>query len=233
MLAVVIPVYNEESVIGEVLEEWLNELRRLKINFQIHCFNDGSKDNTLRIINEYSARNSEIIVHNKRNTGHGNTVLSAYRRNYDIEWIFQIDSDGEIGPEFFKELWGKRTDYDFLIGCRVNRKIPLSRKIVTYISKMTVDIFYGKGINDVNSPYRLMRSEKFKEVFRIIPDDTFAPNVIISGMAVLKEYRTFELPVSQNHIIMRGSSIRNYRLFKAAFRSFWQTIKFRFKTLSS
>ena len=232
-LAVVIPVYNEEGILGRVLQEWLDELRRLKINFRIHAFNDGSKDNTLRVINEYAAANPEIIVHNKTNTGHGNTVLSAYRENCDIEWIFQIDADDEIGPGFFRELWEKRTDYDFLICCRVNRKIPLNRKFVTYISKLTVGIFYGSGVADLNCPYRLMRSEKFKEIFRLIPDDTFAPNVIISGMAVLRGYRIFELPVSENPIIMRRSSLRKLRLFKAAFRSFLQTIKFRFKTPSS
>lgn len=231
-LAVIIPAYNEEGILGKVLQEWLNELRRLKINFQINVINDGSRDNTLRVINEYAAVNPEIAVHDKTNTGHGNTILSAYRKNCDIEWIFQIDADDEIGPGFFKELWQRRTDYDFLIGRRFNRKIPLSRKLVTYISRLTVDIFYGGGIADPNCPYRLMQGRKFKEIFRSIPDDTFAPNVIIAAMAVLRGYRIFQMPVSKSPLTTRQSSLKPI-LFKAAFKSFLQTVKFRFKTRNS
>ena len=45
-LAVIIPVYNEEEVISAVLREWHSTLDKLKINFEIHAYNDGSNDNS-------------------------------------------------------------------------------------------------------------------------------------------------------------------------------------------
>ena len=120
-LAVIIPVYNEEEVIGTVLDAWLGELNRLDINYEIHVYNDGSKDNTLTILNEYNASNTRVVVHNKVNSGHGPTVLRGYKDNSDIEWIFQIDSDDEIGPESFELLWKKRESYDLLLGRRCLR----------------------------------------------------------------------------------------------------------------
>jgi glycosyltransferase involved in cell wall biosynthesis len=120
-LTVVMPVYNEEEIIGEVLEDWTGELERLHVDFEIHAYNDGSKDNTLEILNTYEARNKNITVHDKSNTGHGPTILLGYRENSNAEWVFQIDSDNEITTEFFEEFWERRRGFDFLIGRRVER----------------------------------------------------------------------------------------------------------------
>ena len=48
---------------------------------------------------------------------------------------------------------------------------------------MTIRLFYRSKISDSNCPFRLFRNDKFRSVFEKIPNDTFAPNVILSGMA--------------------------------------------------
>lgn len=226
-LAVVIPVYNEEGSIGAVLREWLDLLRRIKVDFQLQVYNDGSKDNTLKIISEYAAGNREIIVHDKPNTGHGNTLLSGYRENSGNEWILQIDSDNEISAEHFVKLWREKDNYDLLIAARIKRKSSFARRMVSCLCRLTVHIFYGKGISDINCPYRLMRGAKFRDAFWEIPDNTFAPNVIISAVACLKKYRVFELAVPHNRRMAGEVSIKSRSLIGISLKSFWQTIKFR------
>jgi dolichol-phosphate mannosyltransferase len=227
-LAVVVPVYNEEKIIGEVLDDWVKELQRLEINFEIHVYNDGSKDNTLHILDQYYARNNNIVVHDKPNTGHGPTILLGYRENSDTEWIFQIDSDNEISTEFFEEFWRRRKGFDFLIGRRVERDGPLSRRFMTCAARMIVRFLYGKGVFDVNCPYRLMRAELFKGLFLKIPSHTFAPNVIVSGVACKNNYRVFEIPVVHSQRTTGEVSIQKAKLLKAALRALWQTMLFRF-----
>lgn len=100
-LGVVIPVYNEENAIRNVLDKWVSELNRLNICYQIHAYNDGSKDNTIKILNEYAEYCNKVVVHNKQNTGHGSTILVGYRENTDKEWIFQTDSDDERDRNHF------------------------------------------------------------------------------------------------------------------------------------
>ena len=228
-LAVVMPVYNEEEIIGQTLADWAGELHRLQIDFEIHAYNDGSKDNTLQVIDEYSARNENVVVHNKENTGHGPTILLGYRENSDAEWIFQIDSDNEISTEFFQEFWEKRKGFDFLIGRRLGREGPLSRRLISFAARMLVRIFYGQGVDDVNCPYRLMRTNIFKETFSDIPINTFAPNVIVSGIACKNNYRILEIPVSYSQRKTGEVSIRRWKLFKAASKGLWQTILFCFR----
>jgi dolichol-phosphate mannosyltransferase len=232
-LNVVMPVYNEGGIIREVINKWIKTLKKLDIVFQIHAYNDGSKDNTLQILNKLSAENKDLIVHDKLNSGHGPTILQAYRENSDADWIFQTDSDDEIGPEQFEELWRSRDNYDFLIGRRVRSHQPLARKLISIVSRAIVRMFYGSKVYDVNSPFRLMRSKVFKNLFISLPKDMFAPNVVISGMVSLNSLRAKEIPVQQEERRVGEVSIKKLKLIKAALKSFQQTITFRFKLIAT
>ena len=228
-LALVMPVYNESGAIRGVIEKWTMELQRLGIEFTIQVYNDGSKDHTLSILKELASENRNLIVHDKSNSGHGPTILQGYRENCDAEWIFQTDSDDEISPGEFEELWVHREDYDFLIGRRIRARQPWPRKVMSCASRAVVRTFYGSKVYDVNSPYRLMRSSGLKDAFFSIPENTFAPNVIISGMVTLKNLKAFEIPVQQKERTTGEVSIKKFKLIKVAWKSIWETILFRFK----
>lgn len=229
-LAVIMPVYNEEEAIEKVIKKWSNELNKLEIDYKIFAYNDGSKDNTAKILEELMAKNSNLIVVNKENSGHGTTILKGYKENArNYTWLFQTDSDDEMSPEHFHLLWEKRADYDFLIGERNNRIQTKQRKIISKISRFCVKKFYGKSIWDVNSPYRLMRAEKFIELFDSIPQNTFAPNLIVSGFVAKKKLKFFECQIPCKPRQTGEVSIKKIKLLKAAIKSFWQTIAFSFK----
>ena len=226
-LAVIMPVYNEEGIIAAVIKRWSSALDALGIDYSVHAYNDGSKDKSLPILTALAQTHPTLTVHDKTNSGHGSTILQGYRENAGrYTWLFQIDSDNEMGPECFHVLWENRKQYDFLVGIRDGRNQPLSRKIVSFVSRLCVRVFYGKGVWDVNSPYRLMRSEKFERIYNMIPADTFAPNVVISGMAARLKLRFFECPVLHENRKTGMVSIKKWKLFKAASRSFKQTIAF-------
>ena len=226
-LCVVMPVYNEQAAIGPVLEKWDTALKALGIDYVIRPYNDGSKDSSLQVMRETAKRlGDRVDVRDKPNGGHGNTILTGYREAVadGFDWVFQIDSDDEMGPEKFGELWAKRNDYDFLVGIRDGRVQALPRKVISFVSRMCVRVFYGKSIWDVNTPYRLMRVSAFKEFFNTIPLTTFAPNVILSGLAARYKLRCYEMRVPQHDRTTGEVSIKKWKLLKAAARSFAQTI---------
>ena len=233
-LCVVVPVYNEEGSIESVLRKWTAALDALGIRYEIHAWNDGSKDSTETILARCAAASDgRIVARNKPNSGHGPTILGGYRVAADrAEWIFQIDSDDEMGPEGFPGLWERRAEYDFLVGRRAGRLQPLPRKIVSAVSRLSVRLFYGRGgVWDVNSPYRLMRASAFRPFYRAIPDDTFAPNVLLSGLAARHRLRCLETPVAQRDRTTGEVSIKKWKLLKAAARSFLQTVRFSFRRI--
>ena len=229
-LAVVMPVYNERDAIGPVLEKWAVALDALGVDYVIRPYNDGSKDDSLTVMRTVAARHPGVEVRDKSNGGHGNTILTGYREaaadGYD--WVFQVDSDDEMGPEKFGELWTVREKFDFLVGIRDGRVQALPRKAMSFVSRLCVRLFYGRSVWDVNTPYRLMRVSAFRSFFEAIPLMTFAPNVILSGLAARHGLRCHEIRVPQHDRTTGEVSIRKWRLLKAAAKSFSQTVGFAF-----
>jgi dolichol-phosphate mannosyltransferase len=231
-LAVVIPVFNEEGTIGKVLRAWNSELEKLGIDFAIHTYNDGSVDNTAAVIKSLLSELPRVVAHERPNSGHGPTILDGYLETAPtFEWVFQVDSDDEMGPEWFYKLWNIRQDHDFIVGKRYERRSSWSRKLVSLWARLAVSSCYGQGIFDVNCPYRLMRSRIFLPCFRTIPRDTFAPNVIIAGYAAHLNMKTIEIHVPHRSRYSGRVSIAKWRLVKGAVRSMVQTVRYRFRGL--
>lgn len=223
-LAVVIPVFNEEECIIEVIKSWLSELSDLGIKFQIIILNDGSYDGTQEALKAFHYDN-RIEVINKTNSGHGPTILLGYQRSVKIaDWIFQCDSDDEMKPDSFKTLWENRAKFDALLGIRIERSQNIGRKFISACSRVVVHLLFGTGISDVNTPYRLLRSTVLEQIVDQIPADTFAPNVIISGVLCKSGLRTYEHPVFHENRKTGRVSIVKWKIWKSAAKSFWQTL---------
>ena len=232
-LCVVMPVYNEEGVIGPVLDKWHAALTNVGIDFEIRPYNDGSKDGSLAIMQESAQRlGPRIQVRDKPNGGHGNTILTGYRKASEdgFGWIFQIDSDDEIGIEQFGYFWVHRNDHDLLVGIRQDGHRTFARRFLSGLSRLCVRVFYGRGIRDVNCPFRLMRVAAFKDFYIRIPLNTFAPNVILSGLAARHKLRCFEAPVPHHDRKTGECSIKKWKLLNAALKSFWQTVAFAMRS---
>lgn len=233
-LAMVVPVYNEQDCIAPVLEEWDEALQRLNINFLIIVLNDGSRDQTEASLRRFESHPRMKIV-NKANRGHGPTILMGYHQAVETaSWVFQCDSDDEIKAADFATFWEKRDGYDALFGVRQQRVSQPSRKIVSACSRWTVTLFFGKGIDDVNVPYRLMRADKLRQIIRRIPSSTFAPNIAIAGAFARSSARSrsgpriCNLPVAHHERQTGEVSIKKWKLLRVALRSFVQTIRLRY-----
>ncbi|MEP1490513.1 MAG: glycosyltransferase family 2 protein [Algibacter sp.] len=228
-LCIVIPIYNEEEIIKVVIEDWINVLNKLNISYKLKLYNDGSTDSTIEVLEtlkNYYPGFIELI--DKKNSGHGPTILLSYRESLDAEWVFQVDSDNEIKAHYFTDFWNIKDNYDFVIGKRVNRDSPLFRKVMTYFSFLVVKLFYRKGVKDVNCPYRLMRTSAFKDIFTSIPEDTFAPNVIVSGMASKKKLKiksfNIQFDARTNGVSSLSSNVP--KLLKISINSFLEIINY-------
>lgn len=232
-LIAVIPVYNEEEIIEKVLLDWLKVFSGLNIDFEIHVYNDGSRDNTSKILDELSKKYSEIIVHHKKNSGHGPTLSRAYKENINnAQWLFQTDSDNEISPENFEKLWNKRQDADILSGKRIFKNKALIRKFITFVAAVLVKILFGRGISDVNVPFRLFNSEKFSNFVLNLPEKTIVPNIVLSGYACSKKYRIIEIPVEFTLRQTGTCSIQGLKLLKTAFGAAVNVLSYRLKDFS-
>jgi glycosyltransferase involved in cell wall biosynthesis len=155
-LSVVIPVYNEEKNILQLLEDWEAVFNYNNIQHRYIIINDGSTDKSLELLNSISKSIPNIEILNHKNEGHGPSILKGYKMALSNPWVFQIDSDHQLETSAFNVLWKERDNYDLLLAQRKNKNATAARNFVSFISRITVNIFYGNKISDVNSPYRLI-----------------------------------------------------------------------------
>lgn len=225
VLSVVIPVYNEESAIAEVISSWADELEERGIDHEIQVYDDGSNDRTWSILEDLAARYPRLVVRTQVNKGHGPTILRGYKEARG-EWVFQVDGDDAMGPGGFEALWALRESYDFLLGARQYRRSPLWREIITLASRLSVWALFSIRVHDVNTPYRLMRSSCLRSMLPLLPADSFAPNLILAGIAARQGFRIYECSLSHwERKTGRGSIGWKWKFWKGAFLAFKQTVQ--------
>ncbi|MBI2519348.1 MAG: glycosyltransferase family 2 protein [Bdellovibrio sp.] len=183
-LSVVIPVYNEQSAIEKILQDWVTELCNTKISFQLILINDGSTDNSLLNINNWMAKHPEASVQviSQPNQGHGASILNGYQLAlaHMSPWIFQCDSDDQIEAKNFSKLWSKTANFDFILGQRLDRHDPIVRLVMSKIMRLWVFLLYGLIIPDPNCPFRLFKRDFLQDALTKIPPNPFAPNIHLS-----------------------------------------------------
>lgn len=216
------PAYNEAARIEGVITEWLRELDSLRIDYALQVYDDGSIDKTPEMINKLCLTHSRLIYRRQENRGHGPTVLRGYHEA-ESDWVFQTDSDGEVGASYFVELWSRRQDYDLLMAYRVGRDSDLSRKALSWAARKAISLLFSVQVRDVNVPFRLIRTTCLKQQLPFIPEETLAPNVFLSGLVGKSGGRIYEHPVP--HQGSGTSSISTAGVIRFACVSFWQAVR--------
>ena len=183
-LALVIPVYNEEKTIESVLINWGKILDSKE--FDIILINDGSTDKTQDIILNLSKKVNNLHLINKKNEGHGSSIIKGYeyaiKENY--KYIFQTDSDDQFSTNDFNKFWNLRNELnniDIIVGSRIKRNDPIIRIFLSkVILRILIKLFFKKKLIDPNIPYRLMSRKFLFKFLQLNPKNYIAPNIIMS-----------------------------------------------------
>jgi len=218
---IVMPAYNEEANILRVIEQWHPVVEKIGKDSKLVVVDDGSKDSTYDIMKGLTSTFPRLVPITKPNSGHGATCLYAYRYALEngADYIFQTDSDGQTNPGEFQQFWDLRKEYDFLIGSRKNREDGFGRILVSKTLKLVVFLFFGVGVDDANTPFRLMNADKLKPYLRKIPPDFFLSNVLISTLAVKCGEKVKWLPISFKTRQGGINSINLKRIFKIGIKA--------------
>ncbi|MBR0430865.1 glycosyltransferase [Candidatus Saccharibacteria bacterium] len=100
-VSVLVPVYNVEEFLPECLDSLVSQTLK---NIEIICINDGSKDNSLKILREYAEVDKRIIIINKENTGYGDSMNQGLKKARG-EYIGIVESDDFIDKDAFDKLY--------------------------------------------------------------------------------------------------------------------------------
>jgi len=160
-LSIVIPVYNEENSIEEVILELKKSLNKIECEYEIIVVDDGSTDRTGEIVEKLDVK----VFHHPVNAGYGQALLTGIN-SAQYEYVATIDGDGSYSVDDIIKLLNEAQNFDLVIGARKGKnfwgnliKHP-ARIIFLYLAEFTV----GQKIPDVNSGLRIFKKSCFPQI---------------------------------------------------------------------
>ena len=140
--SIIIPAYNSEATIIRALES-IRKQTAIEQIMEVIVVNDGSKDNTAKLVNEYKEQNPKfpLILINKINGG-VSTARNAGLKIAKGSWIALLDADDEWNSNKLQrqfDIIRKNPEIDFLGGNHVDRDIKILWKKITHLYSPTVN----------------------------------------------------------------------------------------------
>jgi glycosyltransferase involved in cell wall biosynthesis len=159
LLSIIIPVYNEELTIGNIIDRTQRAAEQIGVPFEIIVV-DRSYDNSLQVARQRKVRLYTL----KEHLGKGYALRAGFLKTRgDI--IVTIDSDGSHCPEELCEVLVPvlKGEADLVIGSRyMNHKKVAARKLNKFgveIFNLFIELLTGVVITDSQSGYRAMKRE--------------------------------------------------------------------------
>jgi len=174
-ISILIPIYNEQSVVLDTIE-------RIKIvvpNAEIITINDGSNDNTYDLLKSIDGIK---IINHPYNLGYGASLKEGLKQASN-DWIIITDADGTYPIEDISKLLKYSTTYDMVVGARIGKKvhIPFMRRPAKWIIKILASFLVGKKIPDINSGLRIFNKNKALEFVNLYPSGfSFTTTITLS-----------------------------------------------------
>lgn len=184
-LYLVMPAYNEEDNIEEVVKAWYPILSGKDEKSRLVVADSGSSDRTHAILMEMKRVMPKLEIMSDTDRQHGPKVIALY--DYAIkngaEYIFQTDSDGQTDPGEFDEFWDRKDRYDFICGNRQSggeRGDGRLRIFIENIVCLLLKLYFGVKVPDANAPFRLMKTDTVKKYLYNMPGDYSLPNIMLT-----------------------------------------------------
>lgn len=230
MIAVVIPVLNEEKSIGLVARDLLTTAKLEKLKLQIIVCDNGSTDNTAAV-----AKAASCLVVNEPVRGYGAACLRALQAMpAAAEIVLFIDGDYSDFPEEFPALVRPILENraDLVVGSRTLPGAVRERGALTpqqrfgnWLATFLIRLFFGQRYSDLG-PFRAISRAALQKLN--MQDRNFGWTVEMQIRAARQKLRAIEVPVSYRKRIgvskisgtIKGTVMAGYIILKTIFKEF-------------
>ena len=207
VLSVVIPAYNEEGGIAEIIERVLSIRSKLVDvgvdDLELIVVDDGSRDGTATV----TARYPKVrLIRHPTNRGYGAALKTGFSRARGNLLGF-LDADGTYPPEHFPDLCRVALDdeADLVIGSRMagaESEMPLVRRIGNLLFANLVSLLGNHRVSDSSSGMRVIRRESLPRLYPLPDGLNFTP--VMSTRALHEEICWREVPIPYEERVGRS-----------------------------
>lgn len=207
-ISVVIPVYNEEKVLDELLTRCLEACRKTGKRFEIILIDDGSADTSAGILRKYAEENTDevIAVILNRNYGQHSAIMAGFAQVRG-DLVITLDADLQNPPEEIPELvTTAEQGYDVVGTVRQKRQDTLFRRTASKIVNKITQKATGVKMRDYGCMLRAYRRHIVDAMLECRENSTFIP---VLGNSFAR--KTIEIDVAHNE---RAAGESKYSLWK-------------------
>lgn len=232
LLAVVIPMFNEEQGALRCVTAVIKVLRNLPVRSMLIVVDDGSTDKTGKLLKSKATQYKKFLtlITHKKNQGYGTATQTGIdtARKKKATWVLHMDSDLTNDPKYITLFTTfMNTDYDCIKGSRYIpqgkvQNVPVYRRAISFVGNSIASVFFNIGIRDCTNGFRMVRLKKLRGI-RFKENDF---SIILEELYYLKRNNAkfTEIPYvltaradSRSHFIYKPKIFLNY--FKYAFKS--------------
>lgn len=198
-VSIVITVLNEAESIPTLYEEICQVMTHIPNDFEIIFVDDGSLDNTARILNDLSDGNSHVVYIRHRNNYGKSAAYTAGFRAATGDIIITMDGDLQDDPNElprFLEALDKNTD--LVVGWKQNRlNNEAGKALPSIVFNWILNKTFDLSLHDSNCGFRAMRREVaeslklYGDYYRFIPAIAHANGHNIREIPINHRKRTF------------------------------------------
>lgn len=166
-ISVIIPLYNEEESLPELYNWIARVMKDNGYSYEVIFVNDGSTDNSWKVIEELSRKADEVKgIKFRRNYGKSPALYCGFKEAKG-NVVITMDADLQDSPDEIPELYRMITEdgYDLVSGYKQKRYDPLSKTIPTKLFNATARKISGiHNLHDFNCGLKAYRSEVVKNI---------------------------------------------------------------------
>jgi glycosyltransferase involved in cell wall biosynthesis len=165
-LSIIIPVFNEEDSLPELVAWVTSVLKNQSIQYEIITVDDGSSDDSWKVIQDMSSSYHDLrAIRFRRNYGKAAALQSGFEAaTGDV--VVTMDADLQDNPEEIPELFRMIKDdkFDLVSGWKRKRYDPLTKTLPSKLYNRTVRIISGIKIHDFNCGLKAYRQDVVKSI---------------------------------------------------------------------
>ena len=224
-LTIVIPLYNEGQVLPEFARSVIGYCRTR--NWQIIFVNDGSNDNTKSILDGLPPEAHMHILHHKVNRGYGGALKTGIQ-HVTTPFLVTIDGDGQHLLDDVDKVFhfAIQNDADMVVGRREGLYTStVYRTLGKFLIRSFTKMLMPLPITDLNSGFKLYRTESAKRYITVCPD-TMAFSDVITLVFLNEHNLVLEYPI---HVFPRQggqSTITTFTAFETVMQVLNVTLMF-------
>ena len=223
LLSVVMPAYNEQDTIEEIVGRVL----AVRLRTELIVVDDGSTDGTRDILTRLQAQHGFKLILQERNQGKGAAIRRGFAEVSGDIVVIQ-DADLEYSPEEYPDLIDLicQGRADVVYGSRFlgrHRVFLFTHYLGNRFLTLLTNVLYNTMLSDMETCYKVMRADVLRSM--TLRSDSFGIEPELTAKIFKRGYRVYEVPITYDG---RGYDEGKKITWRDGFTALWVLLKYRF-----